>query len=107
MGDPRRQGRTFVTATAQPVEYHAFDDPVHDRLLGVILALAAELWVLRDRIGLLGQILGENGDDISDAIDRLAARPEHGAEIAEDRAAFLERVLQGLRDALPSVGRAR
>jgi len=45
--------------------FHAFDDPIHDQLVGIVLALGAELWALRDRFTLLERALADNDIDVS------------------------------------------
>ena len=40
-----------------------FDDPAIDRLMGTVIALAAEVYVLRDRLGRLERRLAENGQE--------------------------------------------
>ena len=74
--------------------YHAFPDPAQDQLLGLILALGAEVWVLRDRIMLLEQALAERDVPVTELIEERARQPEHLAAVADDRAAFLERFLR-------------
>lgn len=73
--------------------YHAFEDPALDQLLGIILALGAEVWSLRDRLTLLEQALGQSGTDVSGLIEELAADPDRVAAVVTDRDAFLERFL--------------
>ena len=52
--------------------YHAFDDPVHDQLLGIVLALGAEVWSLRDRLALLEMCRQRLGQRVG---QRLRAGP--------------------------------
>ena len=76
--------------------YHAFADPVHDRLLGVILALGAEVWNLRERLGLLETALGHQGIELSALIEKLAVDPERTPAMIADRDAFLARFLRAV-----------
>lgn len=65
-----------------------FDDPAIDRLAGVVYALAAETWVLRDRVRRLEAALAEKG------ISPLDAAPEGiDAERKEFVAALMEPLL--------------
>ena len=66
--------------------YTPFPDPVSDKLLGV-LALAAEVWVLKDRIQLMEAVLEAELPlgDLSVVLDRAA----HGLESRESREASL------------------
>ena len=78
--------------------YHAFDDPVNDRILGVTLALAAEVWSLRERLGLLETAVSRRGLNVSELIEELAADPGRSAEMIEDRDGFIERVMRPITD---------
>ncbi|MBI4233281.1 MAG: hypothetical protein HY686_02450 [Chloroflexi bacterium] len=77
-----------------PEPFHAFPDPVQDKLLGLILALGAEVWVLKDRLALLEEALSTRGISVSDLIEELAKRPERVATIEQERNAFMERFLR-------------
>ena len=74
-------------------QYHAFEDPALDQLLGLILALGAEVWSLRDRLTLLEQALAQRGTAVSELIEELAADPDRTAAMVADRDAMLERFL--------------
>jgi len=76
--------------------YQAFDDPVHDQLLGIVLALSAEVWSLRDRLTLLEQALAEHDIEVSALVEQLAKDPERIAAMTTDRDDFLARVLATL-----------
>ena len=78
--------------------YHAFDDPANDRILGVTLALAAEVWSLRERLGLLETAVSKRGLNVSELIEELAADPGRSAEMIEDRDGFIERVMHPIVD---------
>lgn len=77
-------------------EYHAFEDPVQDRLLGIILALGAEVWNLRERLGLLEGALARQGIHVSAVIEELALDPERAPAMIADRDAFLARFLRAI-----------
>lgn len=63
-----------------------FDDPAIDRLAGVVYALAAETWVLRDKVRRLEAALGAE-------IPEAAAEPEG---LAEERKAFVVALMEPL-----------
>ena len=84
------------TAAGPAPGYHAFEDPVHDRLLGVVLALGAEVWNLRERLGLLESALARQGIEVSALIEELALDPERAPEMVADRDAFLARFLRAI-----------
>ena len=79
--------------------YHAFPDVVQDKLLGMILALGAELWVVKDRLSLLEQVLKVKGIETSALIDELAPNPDRAADVQRDREAFMERLFRILTKA--------
>ena len=81
-------------ATARP-EQTFFPDPAVDRVLGVVMALASEVYVLRDRTRALEAQLAARGLLDGAALD---AEPDAAARasIRADRDAFVEHLLQPL-----------
>ena len=79
--------------------YHAFPDVVQDKLLGMILALGAELWVVKDRLSLLEQALNVKGIEVSAIIDEMAPRPDRAADVQHARDAFMDRFFRNLTQA--------
>lgn len=72
-----------------------FPDPALDRAFGVVMALATEVYVLRDRLTAMERQLAARG-----ALDRMALDAEPSAhelaESAADRAAFVAHLMQNL-----------
>jgi hypothetical protein len=72
-----------------------FADPALDRAFGVVMALATEVYVLRDRLAALEGQLAARG-----LLDRAALEAEPSAEAiaarAADRDAFVEHLLHHL-----------
>jgi len=72
-----------------------FEDPAMDRLFGVVMALATEVYVLKDRLAALEQAL-----DAAGAVSRtdLSAEPspEEIAADAQDRDAFVAHLMDNL-----------
>jgi len=83
------------TAESPLPEQTFFPDPALDRALGVVMALATEVYVLRDRVRAIEAALTANG-----ALQpgQLAAEPgpEEMAEARADRAAFVRHLMQPL-----------
>jgi hypothetical protein len=77
--------------------YHAFDDPTQDKLLGLVLALGAEVWVLKDRVMLLEHVLSRQAPDIPAAVEKAAAEPGRVLEVERQRDAFLHRLLRPIK----------
>jgi hypothetical protein len=70
-----------------------FRDPAVDRVLGVIMELAAELFVLRDRVQTLERVLERQGAlDVAD-LENYAPSPEERAQRLAERDALIARIL--------------
>lgn len=81
-------------------EQQFFDDPVIDRLMGTVMALATEVFVLKSRLRTLEDRLRESG--VVD-IDDLGDKGEDPAQQAAEATAYSEHLLRpllGLQDAL-------
>ncbi len=76
--------------------YSALDDPVQDALFRLVLSLGAEVWVLKDRLGLLEEALGQRGIDVTQLIEELSRRPDRGNLVQPERDAFLDRFMGGI-----------
>jgi hypothetical protein len=69
-----------------------FEDPALDRAFGVVMALAQEVWVLKDRVAAMEVQLAERGVL---EIARLNQEP-NGDERAAEREAFVRNLMQQL-----------
>ena len=69
-----------------------FPDPALDRAFGVVMALAQEVWVLRDRMAAMEAQLADRGVLQIDKLNEEPARDERAAE----RDAFVAHLLQSL-----------
>ena len=72
-----------------------FADPALDRAMGVIMALATEVYVLRERLRALEGKLAEAGVIAQGALDAEPS-PDELAAAAADRAAFVAHLLHPL-----------
>ena len=77
-----------------PQSFDAFTDPVQDKLLGLIMALGAEVWVVKDRLALLEEALNERDIPAAELIEDRAHRPERVEAVERERDAFMERFLR-------------
>ena len=69
-----------------------FPDPALDRAFGVVMALAQEVWVLRDRVAAMeAQLAGRGVLDVA----KLDEEPQ-GDERAAQRDAFVAHLMQNL-----------
>jgi hypothetical protein len=62
-----------------------FDAPGMDQLLSMVLEIAAELWVVRERVFILEAVLKQQGIDVTDAIESYAPNAEEAAALAKMR----------------------
>ena len=85
----------MAAESANKPEQQFFDDPALDRLMGVVMALAMEHAVLRDRFRALESQLEDAGRLDRDALDAPPS-PEELARISSEQSAFVEALLQPL-----------
>src|SRR5690242_17664268 len=94
-------------ARSRPKEQTFFDDPVIDSLLGVLMALATEHYVLRDRVRALEEQLSGTGHLDPSALSATPA-PEERVLGQEDASAFVADLLRpilGIQESMGSSGR--
>jgi len=72
-----------------------FDDATSDRILGVVMALASEVYVLRDRQRALERLLEEQGSISRADLDREPT-PEDVQADDEDRKRFVAGLMENL-----------
>jgi len=65
-----------------------FNDPAIDRLVGTVIALAAEVYVLRDRLGRLERLSANKGN--------VSSNEAEAAETDADRERFVAHILAPL-----------
>jgi hypothetical protein len=70
-----------------------FPDPNVDRVLGVVLELAAEVYVLRDRVLTLERLLEQRGALSRQDIERYVPSAEERAQQLAERDALIARIL--------------
>ncbi|MFC3228129.1 hypothetical protein ACFOGJ_12860 [Marinibaculum pumilum] len=68
-------------------------DPNTDRLVSMLMALAGEVWVLRERLDTAERLLADSGALPAGAIDAFRPAPDLAAEREAARAAYLDRIL--------------
>lgn len=76
--------------------YRALPDPVSDRLLTVLMAVAGEVWTLRDRSRRLEAALQRHGVPLDALREEDRDSPEALTAMRTDRDAFVERVFGAL-----------
>ncbi len=73
-----------------------FDDPALDRILGVVTALAGEVYILRDRVRILEHLLAVRGVVEPGAVNLFEPTPDQQRQAELDRDAFIERVFDAI-----------
>ena len=91
--------------TARP-EQTFFEDEALDRAFGVVMALATEVYVLRDRLTALERQLERDGVLDREAVSAEPTDEERAASKA-DRDAFVAGLMQNLLGRQQSAGAAR
>ncbi|HUT48568.1 MAG TPA: hypothetical protein VM325_04455 [Alphaproteobacteria bacterium] len=81
--------------TGPRAEQSFFEDPAIDRILGLTMALASEVYVLRDRLRALEARLAEAGVVAPEALDAEPG-PEEIARNGADRDAFVAHLMGNL-----------
>ena len=76
-----------------------FDDPAVDQVMQIVLGLAAEVWVLRDRVMALEEQLEATGSFDRAALDVVPADPAIKAARERERDTFVQAILGSLLDA--------
>lgn len=86
---------------------HFFDDPDIDRMVAMLMGLAGEVSVLRDRLDTLERLLEARGGPGPDDIESYIPSEAVAAERARQRAQFLAevlRIVEAQREALAEHG---
>jgi hypothetical protein len=84
-----------IEAKSRP-EQTFFADPAIDRVMGVVMALAGEVWVLRDRVKCLETLLVRGGSLQDGALDAYKPTVEQTKDMAADRDAFVAHLMDNL-----------
>ena len=82
-------------ATPRP-EQVFFQDPAIDRAFGVVMALAGEVYVLRDRLHALERVLEAKGMAVSAELDGYQPSEAERRRVEADRDAFVKILLDNL-----------
>ena len=84
-------------------EQQFFDDPALDRAFGVVIALATEVYVLRDRQRAIERALSNKG---TIDLDTLNAEPsdEERVKNKQDRDEFVQHLMENLMGSQASKG---
>ena len=75
-----------------------FDDPVIDKLLGIVMALAAENYVLKDRVRVMEALLVAKGLLTSEQIESFVPSSEQEERFRKEREEYFDRLLLPLTE---------
>lgn len=81
---------------ANTKEQTFFNDPALDKMMGVVMALAAEVYILRDRNRALEEMLEKSGLLLAGALDNYQPDHARSQQLAAERDAFIARIMQPL-----------
>jgi hypothetical protein len=73
---------------------HQFENPALDTLLGVVISLGNEVWVMRDRMRVIEQLLESKGTISRADIEAYKPTPEEEEQIRKDNDAFMARLFR-------------
>jgi hypothetical protein len=80
-----------------------FDDPAIDRLLSIVMALAAEVSVARERMDTIERLLDQKGVISRTDIEAYAPDRDAGYERGLATRAFVARILRGVQQDMESL----
>jgi len=76
---------------------HYFDDPVLDCLTNMLLELAAEVWVNRERALIVEQMLQQQNLISSDAVEKYVPSEEQQQGLREERDRFVGNIMREIK----------
>jgi hypothetical protein len=77
-----------------------------DQILTMVLELATELWVLRERVFVIEAVAAEYGLPLKSAVESHVLSPEQRAELAGMRGAMMDQLFRTLNQDNRPVGAA-
>ena len=80
-----------------------FDDPATDRLMSIVLALTAEVSVLRQRLDTVERLLAASGGPSRNDVENYVPDPEVARERGLETRAYIARVMRGVTQAMEAM----
>lgn len=93
-----------MTAQTQAPEQTFFADPALDRAVAMVMALAAELYVTKDRLRALEVLLEQHGALAAGALDGYVPSAAERARNAAERDAYVQALMDCVRGEQASKG---
>ena len=81
---------------SQNPEQTFFQDPATDRVLAMLMALSAEVWILNDRLKTIEALLDKQGVISRDDLENYVPDAESSESIAAERQAFVRNLMEPL-----------
>lgn len=75
-----------------------FPNPAMDNLFTIVLELGAALWVVKDRVRVMEELMTEHGHVTTEMIELYRPTPEKQKEVLEERNAFIDRIYGIIKD---------
>jgi hypothetical protein len=69
-----------------------FDNEVIDHLIGIVLELGAQSWVIKDRLAFLEELLAKQGSLSIDDLEQGRPSEELQAKLQEERLAMIQKI---------------
>ncbi len=73
-----------------------FDQDGMDQMLSIVLELAAELWVVRERVFVMESVLQDQGVPVTEAIEAFVPTKDQAATLAAMRADLTAHMFRSL-----------
>lgn len=78
-----------------------FADPIQDALVNMVMELAAQVWVNRERMAALEAVLEERGELPADAVEGYRPDPQRAARLRQERDRFVADLLKEIQRLSP------
>ncbi len=101
--DKTGNGKIKLRDTVRGKRYRFFDAQGVDELVSMVMALAQELWTVKERNAVVEAIAAEKGLISPDAIEDYSLSDDQKAKLDEDRQAFIDRIFLVLREEAESL----
>jgi hypothetical protein len=69
-----------------------FDNEVIDHLLGIVLDLGADMWVMKDRMAFMEELLEKQGIAVTDELSQGRPSPELQESLKKERQDMIHRI---------------
>ncbi len=91
-------GKVKLRDTVRGKRYRFFDAQGVDELVSMVMALAQELWTVKERNAVIESLIEEKGIIDSDNIENYPLSDDQKEKLDEERQAFIDRIFFVLRE---------